>query len=600
MRLLKRLFATLLASFVLTDSVVVMAASPACQKEVYIYFDVSGSMYEEQDGINAQELFTGTIAHLLRAESFVGPSDRIVIVIFAESAVTLFDGSDVRTAATAVESIRPAPPAEARAVGSTNSTNMVAVVHDILGRIDPRRKQIFIIASDFAHHPQSLSCSEVNRRILHFRNEAQSARQSLDDQPVKLALLTGEVVGESCGGANQAVSKAVKAAFHEILNASGEVEISPVRNVIANQLRRAIADPITLGREPLPDRNLVGIAVRNPNPFTVFIRRVILSSEDGKIAEEIPQDTTVACRSEETIRVEIPPSLQSASKLVASVDANTPPGPALELPSEFVLITQPEVHVFKNFGKDTYVVELAVEKTDDGRATLTVSGVPGAKPQTYEIDATKGPAHVALTLPGEDSDNVAVVKVTANGDLLVKTREGEIREEKETHGEPAQSGAEHLPGYVRLAALISAILGLFSFIARIPGGIHKSFKIFLIAHEAHIFHGALGAALNGLGITAATLFWWWPYGLVFTSARFENIFWATTAGGLTLFLYRSIAIVGWRLFERHLLTAPRALALRALITIAGVLFALAMARYAYLRLETTISAPTLVHPASHP
>ncbi len=600
MRLLKRLSTAILASFVLTDSVVVVAASPACQKEVYIYFDVSGSMYERRDGINAQELFTGTIAHLLRAESFVDASDRIVIVVFAESAVTLFDGSDVRTAASAVESIRPGPPAEARAVGSTNSTNMVAVTNDLLSRIDSRRKQIFIIASDFAHHPESLSCAEVNRRILHFRSEAQHARQSLDDQPLKLALLTGEVIGESCGGANQAVSQAVKAAFREILKASGEVEVSPVRNVIANYLRRTIADPIALAREPSPDRSRVGIVVRNPNPFPVIIRRVILSSEDGKIAEEIPQDTTVSCRSEETVRVEIPARLQSASKLLASVDANTPPVPSLVLPSEFVVITQPEVHVFKKLGKDTYVIELEVEKSGDGRATLTVSGVPGATPQTYEVDATKGPAHVALTLPGDDGN--ADVKVTADGDLLVKSGDGKLHEAKETHGEqPAHSGGEQLPGYVRLAALAAAIRFLISLIARTPGGLHKSWKIFHIAHDAHIFQGAFGAALDGLGITFATLFGLlWPYGLVFTSAKLEHMFWAALAGGLLLFIYRSFAIVGWRLFEPRLLTARRALALRTLITIAGVLFALAMSGYVYRALETTVSASTLVHPASRP
>jgi hypothetical protein len=597
MRLLKRL----LLAIVLTAPAGIVTAAPACQKEIYIYFDVSGSMYEPWDGRTAQELFTGSVSYLLRAESFADPQDRIVVVAFAETAATLFDGSDARAAAAVIESIERSPPEEG-AVGGTNSTNLVAVLNDILKRIDPTRKQIFIIASDFAHHPDGIACGDANRRMLSFKTAARRNRESFSATPVKVALLTDDVVGDTCGGANQEVSQAVRGAFRQILHISGEVPIKPATNIIASELRQVIADPIRLTQDTgVPDLDRVTIRASNPNPFPVTIKKVTLSSPDGKTAHDFEDEKTIACRSEEVIPLDVPSSLKGMTKLMAAVDATTPPVP-LDLPSAFVLITRPEVYVFPNLGKDTYVVELAVEKTSHGETMLKVSGIPGAEEKQYKVEASHGLALVALTVPGTIRVKAEDIKVTANEDLYVRTEEG-VRKEAESHGKrPSDSGGEHAPFYLQWCGVISGIGMLMAWLRKKPAGVHKWWERFHLAHGIHVFYGALDAAVSVSGFISATFAALRRYaGILSTTVQTENVLWAAAAGGISLWVYRWLMVcVVWRFIERRLLSTKRAVLIRTLIAAFGIFVAFLAAHCIYSSMPAALHNSTFVHPESRP
>jgi hypothetical protein len=591
------------------------APDPAdvCEKDVYIYFDVSGSMYDARSGVSTLQLFTLAIEGLLRREDFLEARDRVAIVAFAESAATLIQTEDAAAAALVVQAIPRSravlDPTTGRPaiVGDRNRTNLTVVLDDVMSRLDPSRRQIFIIVSDFAHDPDKKDCRSSDGRIVNFRTAAQRTRDAIPrDVALKVALLTAEVADEQCGGGDQSISIAVKRTLREVLQARDEVRINPATNIIANRLRQVLADPVTLEKgTPSANASRIAVKARNPNPFPISISQLALSLPDGRQVQRVPLSKTIGCGAQEVLEVDVPLELREAPELTVGVTANTPPVEPLRIPSERVTITQPEVHVFEAPGKDTYAIELEVEKSHGGEVLLKVHGVPGAKEKTYRIDTSKGRRRVALALPGNDGGSRENVRVTTeDGRLLVEGGNG-LTEEVEAHGSaPADHGGEHVPFYLRWLGAITGFGMLLSLLRILPGKPHQWWHIFHKAHEFHVFTSAIDWIVTGLGISAVTFSSFWPYGRVLPmSVAAENFLWAASAGSLTLFIFRAIVLFAfWRsVIERHLLAAKRAVARRTFLAIVGLILSITVAAYVFMTLTHAFpEAATFVHPVDHP
>lgn len=576
-------------------------AAQACEKDVYLYFDVSLSMYETHRLKSAEKLFTDSVAWLLREEGFVDPGDRIVVVAFAENTVDISDDVDPEAAADAVEKLASQPPVTD--VGDRNYTNVNAVLADVQSRLDPTRKQIFIIASDFAHHPPRMSCAEGDKRLDDFQTGARAFRRAVgNDKDLKIALLTGDVLGDSCGGVNKEVAQTVRTAFRELLKVSGEVPINRGTNLIAGELRRVIAAPIEVSGVPAPeDPALLGIRITNPNPFAVNVTQVHLSKTNQQATVSFPQQIRLGCGASEVLSLAVPPSLNGENTLHVRVDANTQPPQPVEVVAEQLLITVPEIHVFENLRTTTKVLELELIEQREQPVELIVEGASASK-LTYKVDVSEGPRRVALVLPANAPANASAIKVsTPSGTMFVRTSSGNVQQNSAEAERAADREGEKAPvivGWMSLVALAGIAL---TYLKLIPGMPLWWWKRFADVQTFFDFTGALDAGVKSLGSASSMIGTFGGYcGAFRTNITFENILWAAAAGFVTLMVSRSIVVnIAWKAFIEPitLKDAHTARKRRRIVEVLLVIAAVATALHVLQSLDATLPNGVVVHAA---
>ncbi|HEX8172330.1 MAG TPA: hypothetical protein VF824_17485 [Thermoanaerobaculia bacterium] len=598
-----RLLISIAAAVVIALHAAPVAAADAastCPKDIFFYFDVSRSMYKLQDGVTAEGQFTGAISYLLRGEHFVDPDDRLVVIVFAEKAHAVRDTHEVAVAADAIDSFAESAAALSDEwVGNKEYTDLASVGADIARRIDPSRKQIFLIASDFAHHPSRFQCRNTSGRSGDFRAAARRlAGLAPELQEIKLALITSDVVAPSCGDADATVAKAVKQTFGEILNAGEQVPITQSTNRIANSIRQAIADPVTLEQIPASTSGSVAVAVKNPNPFPVTVSGLTLSGSGGK-QEHSSRKDVIGCQSRQILQAEIPDTLASETKLTLKVDVDTPEVKALPLKSSYVVITPPRVNVFEHFFHDsTYVIDLKVENTL-GDAKLSVTGIPGHEdPLTYRVPPGGGP--VALTIRGDAASHENRIRVVSTtGALFVKSDKGVQEQAAAEVSAGDEALSEMTMPIVDGMAVLSCIGMLLGVLNLLPIKWKKWWHLFHLIHEGHIFTGALGSGVKKVARWAGIATLSRPFGTWTRFGPVESSVWAILGGILTLYLLRNTAVyIVWPRIEPRLMQTAQARSTRTLLA-RLVMAGAAVATVAiWLALNHTLGTAHLLHPVT--
>ena len=556
------------------------APQDACAKDVIIYFDVSASMYVEEDGVSTARLFADALAGLLSREDFTSKDDRVQVIAFAERVALLAETTDAASRELLALGRRAA---EVPEVGNRDLTNLSAVLTDLQRRSDAARQQIFIIASDFADDPEgapSGRCAPARQRIVNFRAAATKTDRELSpSESRKLALLTSPVQSQRCRASDEEVSAAVIKDFDDILKAQ-PVEIGHQHNQIANLLRQAVANLVLLERAPPNRFAAIAVTVRNPNPFPVVVTNMKMQA--GRKVETLARNETIGCGEEKTIEETIPDSLTGEAKLRIDVTAETKPAKPLAIETQSIVISRPEVHVFDYFGTGTFAVELFVQPSGSEHVALTVTGIPGTTELKYTFRA-KERLRVALTAEGDptgDTSRIAV-KVTdpvvaglgqdERATLYLKDGSAATAEEtKAVHVRmPADPRADDVPVLVRRWAIAVLIAMILSALGMGAGSVLSWYRKFNDVLEFHEFLEALGLAPTLVGGTSGLTAILLPYGSLTRSATVETLVLSLAATGTVFYALRWFSVLWlWRrLFEPALIDSKRAIRRRRLLTL---------------------------------
>lgn len=573
-----------------------------CEKDVFIYFDVSGSMYMEREGASAAQLVAEAVSGLIGREGFAASGDRVRVTVFAERLAVLTDIPDAAAAAREIRTLADGTAVTARVldVGDRNRTDLAAVLNDMRARSDEDRHQIFIIASDFAHDPQKSECSQWRGRITAFRSLAVDTHGDMAQSHRKLALLTATVKNDQCEGQEQEVATNVIAIFKEILDAK-VVEITHSSNRIVNHLRREIAEPVIVHQAgPASSPNELLLKALNPNRFRVDVQKVTFQSQDGTTTAETEHKASLGCGEEAPIAVEIPEALRDRPTLKVALVTTTPPVEALEIPRQSVVITQPEVHVFDHFGDDTFAVEFVVEPFGAEEVTLAVTGIPGTKgEQIYKLPV-RTKSRVALTARGNGRGDKSRITVALSSGRLYVRKPGEEAQRivKIQAQAPQNATADDTPSVVRWGAIGTLAMMCLSLMRFVPGSPGTWYRRFNDGRTLLDFLRSLGLPMDLLGGTSFPTVIGWRCGTIAGSAGTETIILSLAAAGSAMFALRWFAILGlWRwLFERELVSTRKAVQRRRLLAVIIIAIAAGVGWWVYATLSGALVDSVLISP----
>jgi len=569
----------------------------SCEKDVFIYFDVSGSMRDRSEGVSTLELFTSAVEALLAREDFIDPKDHVSIFVFAEGTAPLVVDGDKTSALRSVHELRESNPlgptfSGPPSIGNPNRTNIGSVIDDVTTRVDSSRHQIFIIASDFADDPGVSACNQIDARVSHVKNVANEASASFTVTPMtKLILLTSRVHGDQCGGAHQRVADDATGALEDILHAA-RVEITR-RPSIAGSLRQAAAEPVVLqGGDIAANGEGLSIGVQNPNPFGVLLQTLRLSTPDGTAEEESP-NKTIPCKSR--VDVTITPStslLEKPSITVTPTVKDLPPSPSVALPSRQITILLPEFHVFNSVARDAYIIQGDIAANVDGKVVIQLDSADGIR-RTYEVPAGPERAPFALALDTLNRETMRSFRLSlTGGKLYVNTKGAAARpaEYADVHHGEDRLGEVFLSA-TQWSSVIALIFGLLTF------SFHRARHLFEFTHTTIHFAEALVGWIRRGGRTACLTLSVLPYGYL-RSTTPENVTWSLLIFLFTLWVLRRIAVACWPLFEKHLRRSKDVLKIRKYVTTAVVLLALVTSVTGFLLLNSTVPPSPIIRPTS--
>jgi hypothetical protein len=144
-----------------------------CDKDITIYLDLSGSMTAQRpDGAPVTKV-ASTLDQMLATEGVLGGADTVTIKIFGPSVETWVD--DRKQIKGALDRLKIAPASVASEFRRLNDvTDFGPLLADIESRLtnSGTRRQIFIVASDFAHDPRNENCQNVESRNAAFDDVA--------------------------------------------------------------------------------------------------------------------------------------------------------------------------------------------------------------------------------------------------------------------------------------------------------------------------------------------------------------------------------------------------------------------------------------------
>jgi hypothetical protein len=588
-------------------------AQPAdCDKDVFLYFDVSASMHEKYEEVSRIELFTLAVRGLLKRENFVSPADRIVVVAFAQTATTLLDRTNAAAAAASViQELEQPERVGSSGVGDRNHTNLAAVLSHMKRHHEPGRQQVFVIASDFNHDPENDNCAQTRARKLHFRTAAESLHDEIGGAKLKLALLVAEAA-DKCpddeGNKDNSVANVVLNTFRDVLDVKRHVAVSENESRIVNLLRQVIGDPVLLDEDSASAMDgKITVTARNSNPFPITIQELKLSGPNGTHPHITKPRTIIGCGQSESLQSDIPPSLINEPALTVTVQATTPPADPLAIPSNPVTINTPETHIFKDVLNATYAIELHVKKTANRNLMFEVSGVPGAHAERFPVDATRGPTTVAMVIHGDRDATKAVVQVRlVEGDLRVAQREGSrevvtgVGQGGTVEAIAGQPHGENVPWITQVLSLIIIAGVALRYLKVIPVSVRQWLNLFDDVSDAKdIVIGAHAGIKLLIGGSVVGFPWVIPYRPIPFEITIGNACWAFVATCLTLFICRwAIILVLWRMIEWRLLPTPRAVALRLVLVLFCVVLALGTGWYVFGSLQLAISDAMVLAPES--
>lgn len=426
------------------------AASPsACEKDVFVYVDVSTSMRTQRGGVTRLEIFTRALEELLtRTSDFLREGDRVRLVTFSGTAQAPFDeviaGDALSRLSEELVQLRASTPDPQDDV--SNATDLTLVLADLRDNLVGRRSYV-IIASDLIHDPENdNAANRAARKEAFLQSLTGFLRNGSTEALPEVIILDANVAGDVDADVGNEIARALAAAP---LNA----ERIPVTGVYAvtRALKREMGQPMIAAVVLRSDDGDVRLAleVRNPNAFPVRLLRTKMGDQ------EISSHEVIECGATAVIDLSAPAGTRITAEFdIGEVDPAVVPGDVLDIDATRarVLLNGPRsgtllLHVnVRKFLKDDATVDVQV-----GNLTRRISIAKGVadEPVTFAIP-------LAANAPRLRTEDTIRAKFTVHEtiDLQHGRTDGERRYREDT----ANTGRDWRDYILRIAYFLAILL----------------------------------------------------------------------------------------------------------------------------------------------
>lgn len=403
---LPRLIRHVLIGLICAAAASAAAQQPSsCEKDIFVYLDVSDTMRDSKNGPSRLSLFALAIKELLTGNSdFLSPNDRVRLVTFATSPDVLIDRrvKDMEPHAIAeklthIGNYVPTYSAE------TINTDMRLPLNDLRRELDPKRTAHVILASDLVHDPANDRTGQhVVARQHEFNRSVEAFRMSVRESASRLHFVILQAPTNSLGiAASSGETAADPVATHVLdglmmLQSAAERKRGPVRvdydNVhrLTDELKARIALAMNVGVILTHHGGNVSLALRinNPNPFPVRLLQARVADKSLDVRR------TIACSATSVVPLDITEasSVQAVFDTGSSIDAMAP--------AEAIAIDVTGVHIISDIVSDpSLLVEMNISKhlTSATNLTFNLDQWPG-KDFAVRVDPGAGSEQLVVTI----------------------------------------------------------------------------------------------------------------------------------------------------------------------------------------------------------
>lgn len=433
------------------------AAEGACEKEVFVYFDVSTSMRMSRGGVTRLEIFARAVDELLtHASDFLAEGDRVRLVTFSRTTHVPYDEeiardadalSRLRAELMQLRALKPDPKDHASRV-----TDVTLVLSDLEEALTDRRTYV-IVASDLIHDPNGENAANQPARKEAFLQRLTDFVRNVHGKPLpEIIVLDANVAGDVDADVGREITRAFAAAP---LSAES-IRVTGLQTVM-RQLKRQIGKPMEAAVVLRSEGGSVRLAlqVTNPNAFPVRLLRTKAGDET------VSTDLLIGCGGTRTIDITAPAGTRITAEFdVGDVAPPVVPGDALDIDATGARVLVDTggkgtllLHVnVRKFLHDDAIVE--VEVVDRTKTTVSISKGVADERVTFAIPLSSN----AVQLRSEETVH-ARFSVSKTIDLQQAGSDGDKRSREDT-AETDRDGRDLIRFVCRFLAilLVTALL----------------------------------------------------------------------------------------------------------------------------------------------